>query len=251
MAPRSPITPTDRALRAVLRQGYPDNFTDRAKAIFASAFLTVHSVRVRKRSLKWNYTFGLGLITLYLFVLYLVSGVLLMFNYIPSVDKAYASMLALQTDVAFGALIINLHTWSGHGLVLFAFLHMLRVFYTGAYRKPRRGNWVIGMVMLMVTLLMVFTGYVLPWDQNAYWAVAVGAEVLAQGPIFGEHIRTLIIGGNEVGQATLTRFYVLHFVVTPGLLLVLTGMHLWRVRRDGGLASGPDDLELPSTKARF
>ena len=223
-----------------MKPGGSDDATDQARATFGNFFLQLHSVKVRHKSLSWNYTFGLGLISLYLFVILLLSGLALMFYYVPTIERAYGSMLDLKSEVTFGVIVRNIHRWSAHGLIIVVVLHMLRVFYTGAYKAPRRLNWVIGVILLLMTGLMAFTGYLLPWDQQAFWAVQIGSEVVRSGPIFGEHVQRILFGGPDIGQATLLRFYVLHVAVLPLTTLVLVGVHLWRVKRDGGLAAPPE-----------
>lgn len=211
-------------------------YTGRSRAVAQNFFLAFHPVHVSAASLRPAYTFGLGLLALYSLLIMFVSGLLLMFHYVPEIDAAYASMVRLETDVFLGGLIKNLHFVSGHALVAFLVLHLLRVFFTGAY-AGRAGNWILGVVMLVVAGLTVLTGYVLPWDQAAYWITAGAGEVLAEGPVLGEWIRLLAFGSEEVSQATLTRFYTLHFIVGPLALLALSGWHLFLIRRAGGLAA--------------
>lgn len=240
----------NRVVKSIVRHGYPDNVTDQARATFGNFLLQFHSVKVRRRSLAWKTTFGLGLISLYLFFILMASGLLLMFYYVPSVERAYDSMLTLKGEVIFGVILRNIHRWAAHGLVIFVFLHMLRVFYTGAYKRPREFNWVIGVILLFLTLLLSFTGYLLPWDQRAFWAVQVGGEIIRQGPIFGEHVQRVMFGGPEIGQAALIRFYALHVALLPMVTLVLVGVHLWRVRIDGGLAAPLEEPDQPVGEIR-
>jgi quinol-cytochrome oxidoreductase complex cytochrome b subunit len=141
-------------------------------------------------------------------------------------------MHSLSTAVAFGQFVRNVHRWSAHLMVLVVFLHLLRVFYAGAYRRPRQFNWVIGVVLLVLTLLMSFTGYLLPWDQLSYWAITVGTNIAGYVPVFGDQVRSLLLGGNEVSAATLLRFYVLHIYFIPALMTLVIAIHIWRVRKD-------------------
>jgi quinol-cytochrome oxidoreductase complex cytochrome b subunit len=214
---------------------------ERAAAVFGNLFLHLHPVRVHTNSLRAGYTFGLGLISLYLFLILTVSGVLLMFYYNPSTDLAYKSMKDLEYVVSFGVVLRNVHRWSAHAMVAFAFLHMCRVFYTGSYKAPREFNWVIGVCLLLVTLFLSFTGYLLPWDQLAFWAITVGSNIAAYMPVIGENIRFLLLGGNEVGQMALLRFYVLHIAVLPLVAAIFLGVHFWRIRKDGGLSRPQND----------
>ena len=214
---------------------------ERAAAVFGNLFLHLHPVRVHTNSLRAGYTFGLGLISFYLFLILTGSGVLLMFYYNPSTELAYKSMKDLEYVVSFGVVLRNVHRWSAHAMVAFAFLHMCRVFYTGSYKAPREFNWVIGVCLLLVTLFLSFTGYLLPWDQLAFWAITVGSNIAAYMPVIGEDVRFLLLGGNEVGQMALLRFYVLHIAVLPIVAAILLGVHFWRIRKDGGLSRPQND----------
>lgn len=225
---------------SMLRGGrVPRTDLARSEAVFNNFFLHIQSVRVHKHTLKPTYTLGLGLISFFLLVLLTVTGILLMFYYVPSTEQAYSRMLDLRSSVAFGYLLRNIHRWTAHGMVASVFLHMCRVFFTGSYKPPREFNWVIGVFLLLTTLLLSFTGYLLPWDQLAFWAVTVGTNIAGYAPLVGESIRRLLLGGESVGQEALLRFYVLHVVVLPLLAAILIGIHFWRIRKDGGL-SRPD-----------
>jgi quinol-cytochrome oxidoreductase complex cytochrome b subunit len=221
------------------REGTVDQ--EGAATVFGNLFLHLHPVRVNVNTLRPGYTLGLGLITFFLFLILVVSGVLLMFYYIPSTGMAYNSMKDLEFAVSYGVVLRNVHRWSAHAMVIFAFLHMCRVFYTGSYKHPREFNWVIGVCLLLLTLFLSFTGYLLPWDQLAYWAVTVGTNIAAYVPWIGDGLRYLLLGGDQVGQMALTRFYVLHIAVLPLIMAVLVGVHFWRIRKDGGLSRPADD----------
>jgi quinol-cytochrome oxidoreductase complex cytochrome b subunit len=145
-------------------------------------------------------------------------------------------MKDLQFVVFMGPFLRNMHRWAAHGMVVCVFLHMCRVFYTGSYKKPRQFNWVIGVFLLLLTLGLSFTGYLLPWDQLAYWAITVGTNIGSYAPFIGGQLRELLLGGHSVGEAALVRFYVLHVAVLPSLVILLTIVHFWRVRKDGGLS---------------
>ena len=165
-----------------------------------------------------------------------VTGILLMFYYVPSTSQAYDRMLDLRGSVAFGTFLRNMHRWSAHGMVAVVFLHMCRVFFTGAYKKPREFNWVVGVVLLLLTLFCSFTGYLLPWDQLAFWAITVGTAIAGYAPVVGKEIQFLLLGDTTVGQEALLRFYVLHVAVLPLVLTLLIAIHFWRIRKDGGLS---------------
>src|SRR5512138_2292439 len=228
---------------SVIRRGGGTPEQERAAAVFGNVFLHLHPVRVHLNSLRATYTFGLGLISFYLFLILIGSGLLLMFYYTPSTELAYRNMKDLEYVVSFGVVLRNVHRWSAHAMVAFVFLHMCRVFYTGSYKAPREFNWVIGVFLLLVTLFLSFTGYLLPWDQLAFWAVTVGSNIAAYMPWIGDFVRFLILGGNEVGQMALLRFYVLHVAVLPLIAVILVGVHFWRIRKDGGLSRPPSQLE--------
>ena len=208
---------------------------DRSLIIFNSLALHIHPVKVRERAIRFSYTFYLGTITFSLFIILVVTGVLLMLYYQPAIPNAYQNMKDLQYVVSNGMFLRNMHRWAAHLMVIAVFLHMLRVFYKGAYRRPREFNWVIGVFLFLLTLLLSYTGYLLPYDQLSYWAVTVGANIVKYVPIVGKSIRFLVLGGNDIGEYTLVRFYVLHCVILPLVMSSLIGLHFWRIRKDGGL----------------
>lgn len=232
-----------RVWRSFFRHGWPDNPLDRSLVMTSNLFFHLHPVKVNKKSLRARYSLGLGIMSAIVFLVLSVSGLLLMFFYVPSVERAYTYIVTLQTRVPFGQLIRNLHRWGAHFMVLVVILHMARVFYTGAYKPPREFNWLVGVGLLLLTLGASFTGYLLPWDQLAFWAITVGTSVASYEPIMGSTIKAFLLGGSEVGQEALTRFYALHVMFLPMGILLLTSLHMWRVRKDGGLAANelPDD----------
>jgi len=223
--------------RSIFRYGkLPVDAEGQSYSVFNNFFLHIHSVKVRRHSLKATYTFGLGIISLILFLVLMFTGVWLMFYYFPSEKEAYNRMLDLRSSVGFGFVLRNVHKWAAEAMVVFVALHMARVFFTGAYKPPREFNWVIGIFLLLLTLVLSFTGYLLPWDQLAFWAITVGTSIASYAPVLGEPMRQILVGGDTVGQEALVRFYVLHVAILPGLLSVLLAVHLWRIRKDGGLA---------------
>ena len=167
-----------------------------------------------------------------LFTILFVSGTYLMFFYHPAVPDAYFDMHQLSTGIAFGQFVRNIHRWAAHLMVIVVALHLLRVFYSGAYKAPRQFNRVIGVGLLVVTLLLSFTGYLLPWDQLAFWAITVGTNIAGYVPLIGTSVRNLLLGGSEVGGPALLRFYVLHIYFLPALMMLLICIHIWRVRED-------------------
>jgi quinol-cytochrome oxidoreductase complex cytochrome b subunit len=213
---------------------HPSTTTPRGRSMtsFHNFFLHIYPVKVPREVVKTRTTLRLGFISATLYMILFVSGMYLMFFYHPAPPDAYFDMHALSTTVSFGQFVRNVHRWSAHLMVLVVFLHLLRVFYAGAYRKPRQFNWVIGVVLLVFTLLMSFTGYLLPWDQLSYWAITVGTNIAGYVPVFGSEVRTLLLGGNEVSAATLLRFYVLHIYFIPAAMFLILAIHIWRVRKD-------------------
>ena len=230
------FTVQNRVWRSIVRSGYPNTPRNQMLAVATNVFLHLHPTRIHRTHVKITHTFCLGGLSFFLFLGLTVTGVLLMFYYVPSVERAYEDMLALETDVRFGLLMRNLHRWMAHGMVLTVLMHMMRVFYTGAYRPPREFNWVVGVVLLVLTLLLSFTGYLLPWDELAFWAITVGTDMVGSAPIFGQPNRFVLIGGYDVGANALIRFYTLHVIGLPLLAAIFMAVHFWRIRRDGGLA---------------
>jgi quinol-cytochrome oxidoreductase complex cytochrome b subunit len=234
--------------RSLFRYGkIPKDAEGQSFAVFNNLFLHIHSVKVQRRSLKFKTTFGLGLITLFLFLLLTFTGIWLMFYYYPSATEAYNRMLDLRSSVQFGFAMRNVHKWSAELMVFFVVTHMARVFFTGAYKPPREFNWVVGVILLLLTLGLSFTGYLLPWDQLAFWAITVGTSIAGYAPVLGEPIRQLMLGGDIVGQEALLRFYVLHIMILPGIMIILIAVHFWRIRKDGGLAH-PDENEIQESE---
>jgi quinol-cytochrome oxidoreductase complex cytochrome b subunit len=247
-----------RVGRSVFRVGIPESNLERSQAMVSSFLLHIQPAKVHRHSLRASYSLGLGLISLYLFLILIVTGVLLMFYYVPSTERAYNVMKDLQFAVSAGLVIRNMHRWAAHLMVIFVLLHMCRVFYTGAYKRPREFNWVLGIGLFLLTLGLSFTGYLLPWDQLAFWAITVGTNIAAYAPYIGPKLKYLMLGGNVVGQEALIRFYALHVIVLPAVAGLMIAVHLWRVRKDGGL-SRPDEpgdttqqielSELPTNKS--
>jgi len=221
--------------KSMFRGGSTSSNLGKSLAIFNSFFLHVLPVKVHRDSVKFTATFYLGILSFALFIILVVTGILLNFYYHPSVPQAYYDMKDLTFVVSSGRFLRNLHRWAAHAMVLVVFLHMLRVFYAGAYKPPKQFNWVIGVLLFIITLFLSYTGYLLPWDQLAYWAVSVGTNMAKAMPVLGNKIRFLLLGGHEVGENALIRFYVLHIFILPLAMAVLIGIHFWRVRKDGGI----------------
>jgi len=209
------------------REGY--------RRLFNSLILHFRPRNVPEDTLRWTLTWGLGGMAVVLVFLLLGTGVLLKFVYQPLPEKAYESILHLQNEVLFGRLIRNIHHWSANALIIVAFLHLLRVFFTGAFHAPRQFNWVIGSGLFLLVLFSNFTGYLLPWDQLAFWAITICTGMLEYMPGIGLWLQALIQGGPEVGPGTLSNFYAIHTAILPVSLLILMPFHFWRIRKVGGL----------------
>lgn len=230
-----------RAWRSIFRGGSGANNLRRSMAVQQNVFLHLASVKISRKSLSFRATWFLGTLSLGTFLILATTGILLMLYYHPSVPQAYADMKDLQFVVSAGVFLRNLHRWSAHAMVFLVFAHMFKVFYRGAYRSPREFNWVVGVMLLIVTLLLSYTGYLLPWDQLAFWAITVGSNLMSSVPVLGQKFRFLMLGGNTVNANALLRFYVLHCVILPVAAALLLAIHFWRIRKDGGLYTGPGD----------
>jgi cytochrome b6 len=223
-----------RVWRSVFRGTGAGNLR-RALAVQQNVFLHLASVKMRRRALDFSVTWYLGTLSFATFMILIVTGIPLMLYYHPSVPQAYADMKDLQFVVSAGVFLRNLHRWSAHAMVLLVFAHMFKVFFRGAYRSPREFNWVVGVLLLIITLFLSYTGYLLPWDQLAFWAITVGSNILSSVPVLGAKIRFLMLGGNTVNANALLRFYVLHCVILPLAAIMFIAIHFWRIRKDGGL----------------
>ena len=208
--------------KSIFRTGYPNTPRNQMLVVATNVFLHLHPT--------------LGGLSCFMFLGLTVTGILLMFYYVPSVERAYLDIQTIQTNVQFGQLMRNMHRWMAHAMVILVFLHMMRVFYTGAYKPPREFNWVVGVILLVLTFLLSFTGYLLPWDQLAFWAITVGTNIAGSAPVLGPKSRFWLLGGFEVGPDSLIRFYTLHVIGLPLLAAIFMAVHFWRIRRDGGLA---------------
>jgi quinol-cytochrome oxidoreductase complex cytochrome b subunit len=249
---------TPRQFReSLVRHGQPTSERAASEAVFGNVFLHILPTRIHRYSLRIRATLGLGIITLVLFFLLLVTGIALMVYYKPSTEHAYDSIKDIWYVVPTGRFMRNIHRWSAHAMVACVILHMARAFYTAAYKAPRQFNWVVGMLLFVLTLALSFTGYLLPWDQLAFWAVTIGSEI-AHSPRevtdalgmtewfdLGGVLKRLLLGANHVGQEALIRFYLLHVIVLPLFMAILLAVHFWRIRKDGGLTRPASAAQLP------
>jgi len=224
---------------------------------FSNLVLHLHPRAVPAEALSLSRTFGLGGAALVFFLLLAATGALLLVSYEPSPERAYGTVTALVDEVRFGAFVRNAHHWAANGLVLVAFLHLLRVFYRGGHLPPRRGNWLVGVALLLLVVASAFTGYLLPWDQLAYWAVTISTGMLEYIPLAGGALLRAARGGPDIGPATLARFFVLHVAILPIALFTLVAFHFWLVRKVGGVVlpgsvgdtAGPRGALVPTSPA--
>src|SRR6266540_6667708 len=232
---------------------------NRSLAILSNVFLHLHPAKINRDAVRYSYTWGMGGITFYLFIILTYTGVLLMFYYHPSKVQAFRDVLYLEHDVPFGKILRNMHRWAAHLMVIGVWLHMFRVFLTGSYKKPREFNWNIGVLLLVFTLLLSFTGYLLPDDQLGFWAVTVGTNMARATPLLGHEgplgpelgmtpyndVRFALLGGSIVDSAALLRAYIWHCIGIPIVAGTFMIVHFWRVRKDGGI-SGPSPVVMES-----
>ena len=227
---------------------FPGTLDDRIdrrqyRLLFKGLLLHFRPRVVPERTLKFTLTWGLGGMAVVLVIMLFVTGLMLKFAYQPVPDRAYESIVNLQNTVYFGQLIRNIHHWSGNALLLVVFLHFLRVYFSGAFHSGRQFNWIIGLAMFLLTLGSNFTGYLLPWDQLAFWAITICTGMLEYIPGLGVGLQELIRGGNDIGPATLSIFFAVHTAIIPTGLLILMPFHFWRIRKANGLVipREPDD----------
>ncbi len=220
------------------------NNPDQKRSTLVKFLLHLHPLKVDVNAIKFTRTFGLGGIAALLFVILAVTGLMLRFSYVPVIDRAYDSILSLQSYYVFGQLLRNIHYWSANLMVLVVFLHLLRVFYSQSIYFERRKNWLYGLILFALVLSFNFTGYLLPWDQLSYWAVTIMTEILGYIPLIGTPLSAVLKGGEEVGQNTLTNFYALHTGVLPLLMAIFIVLHIWLVRKAKGVTTGKERGEF-------
>src|SRR5919108_1653905 len=184
---------------------------------------------------RWLYT--LGSATLFLITLQFLTGILLLFYYVPTTDHAWNSVYYIMNDAYFGQLIRGIHYWSANFLMAFIGLHMGQVFFSGGYKAPRELNWVVGVILLLLVIGLSFTGYLLRWDQDGFWASVVGMKIGSYSPFVGGYVTHFLVGGDAVGPATLSRFFAIHVWLLPALIAPLIGAHLYLLRRHGVFGS--------------
>jgi quinol-cytochrome oxidoreductase complex cytochrome b subunit len=226
----------------------PRDDRERIWVVANNLVLHFRPVRLPAKSLTYTHTFGLGGSSLILVLMLVATGVLLMFAYEPSTGNAYSSIVALQQNVLFGKFVRSVHHWSANFLIVVMLLHLLRTYFTGAYFQPRQFTWVIGLGLLACVLASNFTGYLLPWDQLSFWAITISTGMLEYVPVVGGWLKQVILGGSEIGQATLINFYTLHTTLIPVAIFVLMAFHFWRVRKTGGVVMPRSPGEEPDSR---
>src|ERR1700694_3871372 len=244
--------------RSIFRVKHDETPRARSPGVLSNVFLHLHPAKVNRDAVRYNYTWGMGGITFYLFIVLTFTGVLLMFYYHPSKVQAFRDILYLENDVPFGKLLRNMHRWAAHLMIIAVWLHMFRVFLTGSYKRPREVNWCIGVLLMVLTLLLSFTGYLLPDDQLGFWAVTVGTNMARATPGLGNEgpfapsfitpyndVRFGLLGGSIVDANALLRSYIWHCIGIPIIASIFMILHFWRVRKDGGI-SGPAPVVLDS-----
>ena len=243
--------------KSIFRVKHDESSRSRALGVLSNVFLHLHPSKINRDAVRYNYTWGMGGITFYLFLVLTITGVLLMFYYHPTKGQAYRDIVYLMSDVPFGSLLRNMHRWAAHLMIITVWLHMFRVFLTGSYKKPREFNWCVGVILLVLTMLLSFTGYLLPDDQLGFWAVTVGTNMARATPLLGHEgpfgpqlgmtpyndVRFALLGGSIVDANALLRAYIWHCIAIPLIASVFMGVHFWRVRKDGGI-SGPAPVML-------
>src|SRR5689334_13010002 len=226
--------------RSIFRHGYPDTPLNQSLVMMSNVFLHLHPVKVSRKAMKITYTWCLGGLSFFLFLVLTITGVFLMFYFVPEARVAYNNIQQIQSAVAFGNLVRNMHRWAAHLMVITVTLHMIRVFYHGAYKPPREFNWAVGVLLFLITLLLSFTGYLLPWDQIGYWAITVGSNMAGYAPVIPIQSHPILAGQPHVVVGpTLIRFYTLHVIILPLVGAIMMAVRFWRIRKDGGKAGPP------------
>jgi len=218
---------------------FPRTDRERALATRGTFLLHLRPVKLSRRTVRWAHTLGLGGSSLVLWCALAGTGILMLLVYQPVPQVAYDSVRTLDGDVRFGALVRGVHYWSANLLVAVVLLHAGRVVLTGGYHRPRRLNWVVGAALLAGVLASAFTGYLLPWDQRAFWAVTISTAMLAYLPVVGDGLQAIVRGGADLGAETLLAFYTWHTTILPALAIVLMAFHFWRVRKAKGVVEPP------------
>jgi quinol-cytochrome oxidoreductase complex cytochrome b subunit len=226
-----------KELRAILRGDEPTEKPNPRYKVITTSFVAHLRPRYYQQAATWfSHTLRLGWFTTFFFVVETITGVILMFYYIPFPDQAYGSILAIESNVFFGELLRDLHRLGAEGMVLFSWLHLLRTYFTGSYKGPRSFTWLTGVLLLLITAWLSFTGYLLPWDQLAYWAVTVGSSITESGPVVGPALNLILRGAPDIGTGGLLRFYLQHVILFPLLAILFISIHYYKVAREHSIS---------------
>ena len=245
--------------RSIFRHKVDDTPRNRSLAVLSNVFLHLQPAKLNRDAVRYAFCWGMGGITFYLFIVLTFTGVALMYYYHPDKANAFRDMLYIKNDVPFGNFLRNMHRWAAHSMIIAVWLHQMRVFMTGSYKPPREFNWNVGVILLLVTLQLSFTGYLLPDDQLGFWAVTVGTNMARASPFIGHEgpggpefgatafndVRFALLGGSIVDANALLRAYIWHCISLPIVGSIFMIVHFWRIRKDGSL-SGPAPVMLAS-----
>ena len=225
--------------KSIFRVKHDEKPRSRALGILSNVFLHLHPAKINRDAVAYNFTWGMGGITFYLFIVLTFTGVLLMFYYHPTKVQAFRDILYLEHDVPYGKLLRNMHRWAAHLMIITVWLHMFRVFLTGSYKKPREFNWMVGVILMLLTMLLSFTGYLLPDDQLGFWAITVGTSMAQATPLLGHEgplgpelgmtpyndVRFALLGGSIVDSNALLRAYIWHCIAIPLIAGIFMAVH--------------------------
>ncbi len=200
---------------------------------FSAFLLHVHPRVIPRSAAKIRFTWCLGGLAFWLFIVEIVTGVLLVLRYVPTLQSAYGSIQEITHVAPYGFFLRNLHYWAGQGMVALVVLHMIRVFWTASFAHPRDLNWIIGLMLLIGTMLVDFTGYILVWDDRSLWALTIARNLVETIPLLGQLLASLLFGPSDIGDFALVRVYVWHVILFPGILVGLLAWHFWKIRKDG------------------
>ena len=226
-----------RELRAVMRGDPPTEKPNPRYKVITTSFIAHLRPRYYPKAATWfTHTFRLGFFTTFFFVVEVITGVILMVYYIPFPDQAYGSILEIESNVFFGELLRDLHRLGAEAMVIFSWLHLLRTYFTGSYKGPRTFTWLTGVLLLLITAWLSFTGYLLPWDQLAYWAVTVGTSITESGPVVGPALNLLMRGAPDIGTGGLLRFYLQHVILFPLIAILFISIHYYKVSREHSIS---------------
>jgi ubiquinol-cytochrome c reductase cytochrome b subunit len=240
-------------LRAVMRGDPPTEKPNPRFKVHTTSFLFhIRPRYYQKGSTILSHTFRLGFMVVFFYTVELVTGIILMIYYVPTPEGAYVSMLEIMSAVPFGNLMRDLHRLGAEATVIFTFLHLLRTYFTGSYKKERSFTWLTGVILLLITLFLSFFGYLLPWDQLAYWAVTIGTSMGEAAPMIGNELNLILRGAPDIGAGGLLRAYLLHIILLPLLAVLVLSIHYYKVAREHGISMPAryEEYELPKEKSK-